>query len=116
MSCHTRTDSESAHQSASVRVACVDCHGGDAAVSVPAGTVPGSSIYEKAKTRAHVAAAKRGASGRAPANPEITATAWERESAEFVRFVNPGDLRVAAESLRDREVPSARRSRTSRPR
>jgi hypothetical protein len=97
MSCHTRTDSASAHESASVVIACVDCHGGDAGVSVPAGAAAGSSVYAKAKKRAHVAPRDERLF-RTSGNPEVSAARWERESAEFVRFVNPGDLRVAQES------------------
>ncbi len=32
------------------------------------------------------------------ANPERLYTAWLKESPEYVRFVNPGDLRIAAET------------------
>ncbi len=105
MSCHTKTDSASAHESAAVRIGCVDCHGGDAGVSVAAGTAPGSSAYEKAKRKAHVLP-RDDDFWKSSGNPEISASGWERESAEFVRFVNPGDLRVAREACGTDEVSS----------
>ena len=37
MSCHTKTDSASMHQSEGVVLGCVDCHGGDATVFKPEG-------------------------------------------------------------------------------
>ncbi len=96
-SCHVKTDAANGHESNVVRAACVDCHGGNGAATLPAGAAPGSKIYEKVKKRAHVAPRHSGwwpGSG----NPERPGARWERESPEFVRFVNPGDLRVAREA------------------
>ena len=97
MSCHTRTDSASAHESSSVRISCTDCHGGDASIVLPAGATSGSKPFEKAKKKAHVQP-RHPQWWKTSADPEVTAARWERESPEFVRFVNPGDLRVAAEA------------------
>jgi hypothetical protein len=68
------------HFKDTVHLGCTDCHGGDAGAT------------DKAK--AHVAA-------RYPqfwptaANPVRTYTLLNHESPEFVRFINPGDLRIA---------------------
>jgi hypothetical protein len=68
------------HEKDTVNLGCIDCHGGDASATT--------------KERAHVAArfpqAWRGAS-----NPVRSYTLLNHESPDFVRFVNPGDLRVA---------------------
>jgi hypothetical protein len=83
-------------------LACVDCHGGGTNPDAlrPADAKEGSREYEAAKELAHVAPRDPGAwyqAGRSKsANPERTYTKLLRESPEFVRFVNPGDLRVAA--------------------
>ena len=96
-SCHGTTDSPTAHASPAVRLSCVDCHGGDASVSVAAGSPAGSKTYEDAKKKAHVPP-RHSDWWTTSGNPERSYTRWNRESAEFVRFVNPGDLRVAAQT------------------
>ena len=57
----------------------------------------GSAEYNDAKHRAHVAPRESALADRS-ANPVRAYTAWLKESAEYVRFVNPGDLRVAPET------------------
>ncbi len=54
--------------------------------------------------QAHVSARFPKAWGGSSRNPERSYTLLNRESPEFLRFVNPGDLRVAAEVLRGRKV------------
>ncbi len=85
------------HETGTVELTCTDCHGGDASVSVDAKLVAGTPAFEEAKRRAHVAPLQRDVF-RTSANPEISYTAWLREPRAFVRFVNPGDLRVADET------------------
>src|SRR4051812_36342987 len=68
------------HARDTVRLGCVDCHGGD----------PTSGD----KARAHVWPRHPDA-WRTSANPVRTYTLLNHESPEFVRFVNPGDLRIA---------------------
>jgi hypothetical protein len=92
LSCHTQTDSKTMHQ-ASVSLGCTDCHGGDAGPKAPAGTAAGNADYEAAKQAAHVLP-KNARLFQTSANPERSATAWLHESWDYVRFVNPGDLRV----------------------
>lgn len=85
---------EAMHASGAVRLGCTDCHGGDPGPAAPAGSQPGDAAYDGAKAAAHVAPAHP---ERWPtsANPERSYTALLQEPAAFVRFVNPGDLRVA---------------------
>ena len=97
VSCHTATDEPSMHTTGTVRLACVDCHGGDATAILPSGTQPGAAEYEQLKKRAHpqpTDSALAGVSG----NPPRLYTKWLRENYAYVRFVNPGDLRVAAQT------------------
>jgi hypothetical protein len=93
-SCHTATDSVSMHKSPAVRIGCTDCHGGDATVSVAAGISPQSPEYQGAKERAHPKP-KVLQSGNS-ANPVRAYTDWLKEDSDYIRFVNPGDLRVAS--------------------
>src|SRR5580698_7612553 len=97
VSCHTATDEPSMHPTGTVRLACVDCHGGDATAILPSGSQPGSAEYAQLKKRAHpqpTDSALAGVSG----NPPRLYTKWLRENYAYVRFVNPGDLRVAAQT------------------
>jgi hypothetical protein len=90
---------EPMHLSAAVKLGCVDCHGGNSEAAAPAGATPGSPAYDAAKLAAHVApTGPWGRPGDPSANPERSYAAWLRQSAEFVKFVNPGDLRVAQEA------------------
>ena len=92
VSCHEGI--EPMHASAAVRLGCTDCHGGDA-------TVMATRIDDKvAMNRAHVLPSDKEI-WRTSANPQNTYTALLRESAEFVKFVNPGDLRVSKEVCGD---------------
>src|SRR5215469_10082585 len=95
-SCHQTTDSTTMHASPSVRLGCTDCHGGDATVRVPASLSRTSKEYEDAKKRAHPW--PRVLSGDASANPARAYTSWLKEDWNYIKFVNPGDLRVAAET------------------
>lgn len=97
MSCHTEVDSFNMHNSPAVHIGCIDCHGGNATVSLPNGAVIGSSVYEESKNKAHVLP-ENPEIWKTSANPERTYTALLKESPEFVKFFNPGDLRVAEET------------------
>ena len=92
MSCHAGIEHPSMHAEDTVVLGCADCHGGNASV-MAAGT-KGSHEYEEAEHRAHVQ--PRIASNAARGGHPVRAyTRWIEESTQFVRFVNPGDLRVA---------------------
>lgn len=77
----------------SVILACIDCHGGNSSVRAQ-GLAKGSREYDQAKDKAHVLPSNKRV-WKSAANPERSNTALLKESLEFVRFVNPGDLRVA---------------------
>src|SRR5688572_15635209 len=72
---------EPMHQSPSVMLGCVDCHGGD--------PTPGLT-----QRKAHVSP-RNPVFWETSANPSDSSVLLNHESAEFIRFVNPGDLRVA---------------------
>jgi hypothetical protein len=81
-------------------IGCTDCHGGD-----PAATT---------KEKAHVQP-RYPQWWRSSANPERLFAKQNKESAEFIRFVNPGDLRVAdlscgTSDCHPREVASVKKS------
>ena len=94
VTCHTKTDSPSMHTATTVKLGCIDCHGGKVEVKAPEGAAAGTPAYEAAKRQAHVLP-KNKEVWRTSANPTHSYTAILQESQEFVRFVNPGDLRVA---------------------
>jgi hypothetical protein len=85
------------HPTKTVVLGCTDCHGGDASVSTPSGLAANSAEYKSAKEKAHVLPRDPSFKNRS-ALPERTFTTWLKESYEYVKFVNPGDLRVAPET------------------
>jgi len=82
-----------------VGLTCTACHGGN---PVPRKASDDPRSIEQIKNEAHVRAKFpdewRRDGKYTGANPERTASLLARESWEFVRFINPGDLRVAATS------------------
>ena len=82
-----------------VGLSCTGCHGGN---PVPRKTSDDPREIERAKLEAHVKPMFprewRRDGKYTGANPERSNTLLTRESLEFVRFVNPGDLRVAAKT------------------
>lgn len=97
VSCHTPTDEPTMHPTKTVHLACTDCHGGDSSIAIRPGTAPNSAEYRAAKEKAHVH--PRDAAFKDRGNlPERSYTLWLKESAEYIKFVNPGDLRVAPET------------------
>ena len=78
---------EAMHVSPAVQLACTDCHGGRADTTD--------------KLAAHVQPRNR-ALFHTAANPLRTYAALNQESADFVRFINPGDLRVADQTCGNR--------------
>src|SRR5713101_6202856 len=97
ISCHTSTDEPTMHPTKTVALGCTDCHGGNSSVSVASGVAPNSPEYNSAKQKAHVQPRDPSFKNRS-AVPERAYTKWLAESAEYVKFVNPGDLRVARET------------------
>lgn len=103
-SCHTysvgkeasATDHRTMHANPAVILGCTDCHGGDAAVSKPDGAIPQDSRYQAALNRAHILPSDPVKwNYPSSANPAGSFAQLNRESPQFIRFINPGDLRVA---------------------
>ena len=108
ISCHTATDRATMHANAAVVLGCTDCHGGDAAKMKPAGTTPTRLRVRRGARRGARPAALSGGAGssrRAPI-PSDSYTLLNRESREYVRFVNPGDYRVAREACGACHLPT----------
>ena len=97
ISCHTSTDEPTMHPTKTVFLGCTDCHGGNSSISVAASTPPNSAEYNASKEKAHVQPRDASFKDRS-ALPERTYTKWLKESPEFIKFANPGDLRVAPET------------------
>jgi hypothetical protein len=97
ISCHGTADEPTMHATKTVLLGCTDCHGGNASISVSAGTATDSAEYNGAKEKAHVQPREARLRDRS-ALPERLYTNWLKESAEYVKFINPGDLRVAPET------------------
>jgi len=111
VSCHTESDQKTMHNAPGVDLGCTDCHGGDASQFVPHNSASGgasggengqglpkgkqSDDYIAVKELAHILPEYPGAWDYPhSANPERTYTLLNKESREFVRFVNPSDYRV----------------------
>ena len=100
VSCHTTTDEPTMHASRVVQLGCVDCHGGQADVVLPEGSAPRDEAYHNTLRAAHVAPRSEKAWSRSDGtlmsgNPPQSYTQLLKEDPAFIRFVNPGDLRVA---------------------
>jgi hypothetical protein len=85
------------HPTKTVHLGCTDCHGGNSSIEIPSGMARNSPEYKSAKDKAHVlphdAIFKDGVGV-----PQRTFTKWLKESYEYVKFINPGDLRIAPET------------------
>jgi hypothetical protein len=91
------TDRHTMHENPAVVLGCTDCHGGDASIYRPGNSAATDRPYQIEMGRAHVLP-RFPAKWPTAANPEGSYTWLLREPAEFVRFMNPGDLRVAREA------------------
>ncbi len=104
VSCHTASDRHTMHANPGVVLGCADCHGGDASILKPKnaeyrGKDDGKDGYGAAMARAHILPKyERAWNYPDSANPEGSYTLLNKEAHEFVRFMNPGDLRVAREA------------------
>lgn len=82
MDCHEKAHDP--HDSPHVRLGCTDCHGGD--------STPGLTMKQ-----AHPQP-RNPVFFESAANPSDSTVLLNHESAEFIKFVNPGDLRVAKQT------------------
>jgi hypothetical protein len=113
VSCHTKSDHRTMHATDAVVLGCTDCHGGNATVTSPPGETYSaddgkvrqwSASYTGAMEKAHVLP-RYPDHWKTSANPIRSYTWLLKESLEFVRFVNPGDLRVADEACSACHLP-----------
>jgi hypothetical protein len=99
LSCHAGSDAKTMHLNPAVKIGCTDCHGGNSGIFLQPGAARGSDGYRKAQDTAHVLPRyPKSWNYPSSANPERTYTLLNRESPEFVRFINPSDNRVAREA------------------
>ncbi len=98
LSCHVYQDPDRAsmHAANTVSAGCTDCHGGNSSVTVAAGVRRGDRAFDDAQRQAHVLPQLD--IWASSANPENVWWETPREDADFIRFNNPGDLRVADQS------------------
>jgi len=114
ITCHTETDRKTMHSSPAVVLGCTDCHGGDPTVQKPADTEKGDKAYRAALDKSHVQPRfPKTWNYPSSANPEISFTLLNNESPEFVRFINPGDLRIAREACGACHLPIIQASERS---
>ena len=108
LTCHTATDNPSMHANpAVILLGCTDCHGGDVARTKPPGTAATDPAYVAARDAAHVLPRYPEAwKFPSSANPEQSYTLLNREAREFIRFVNPGDYRVARDACGACHLPT----------
>lgn len=113
LTCHTATDQPTMHANPGVVLGCTDCHGGKADVRWE-GKDDKSKEYTAARERAHVLP-RYPESWHYPSSrtPERTYALLNKESPEFIRFVNPGDYRIAMEACgacHEKTIKDAHRS------
>jgi hypothetical protein len=85
------------HTTGTVRLGCTDCHGGNAQVFLAAGAATTGPEYLALTRQAHPQA-RILENAWSSANPVRAYTKWLKEDPDYIKFVNPGDLRVAEET------------------
>lgn len=99
VSCHLETDAKTMHENPAVVLGCTDCHGGDADVYLNGPYQQGSDKYRELLKQAHVLPRyPERWNWPSSANPKRSYTLLNKEHPAFIRFINPGDLRVAEKS------------------
>lgn len=110
MSCHTSTDSKSMHESPGVILGCTDCHGGDASVFGSVELMHDLTLIEQAHVLPSYPDDWHFPDSR---NPKASYTLLNREAKEYVRFINPSDLRVAEEACGACHLPIVQAAKRS---
>jgi hypothetical protein len=91
LDCHNGI--EDMHNGA-INIGCTDCHGGDPSVRLAQAAAKGSAAYAEAENKSHVHP-RHPDEWPSSANPKRSYALLNQENPDFIRFVNPGDLRVA---------------------
>ncbi len=114
ISCHEKTDSASMHISGAVAIGCTDCHGGNGEHFRNKSIKPGSVEYTTILKKAHVLPLyPKTWHWPTSANPKASYTLLNKESPEYLRFVNPSDYRVVREgcgACHMKQIQAAERS------
>ncbi len=98
-SCHVKTDQPTMHATPAVILGCTDCHGGNAKIVGNPAKGFDDAAYVEAREKAHVLPRHPvGWHYPSSANPKESYTLLNREAPEFVRFINPGDYRIARQA------------------
>ncbi len=99
LTCHTKSDAPTMHLSPAVRLGCTDCHGGNPKVRGNSELAHDHPDYIAARDTAHVLP-KYPDSWHFPssANPKRSYALLNKESPEFIKFMNPSDYRVARDA------------------
>src|SRR5580692_9547826 len=85
VTCHNPMDSPTMHTTGTVHLGCIDCHGGDSQIALPAGIVPASPQYRELTRQAHPRP-RFAENARSSANPVCSYTNWLKEDADYVKF------------------------------
>ncbi|MBV1918866.1 MAG: hypothetical protein KUG65_12515 [Sphingomonadaceae bacterium] len=99
LSCHVETDAPTMHATPAVKLGCTDCHGGNSSIRGNPQLGFSHPGYVAKREAAHVLP-KYPESWHYPssANPKRGYALLNKEAPEYIRFVNPGDYRVARDS------------------
>jgi LVIVD repeat len=100
VTCHSASDAWTMHKVEAVVLGCTDCHGGNANIRLTDSTLDYSApAYVALRDKAHVLPRYPSSWGwPSSANPKRSYAMLNKESPEFVRFINPSDYRVARDS------------------
>ena len=100
ISCHTASDASTMHRTEAVVLGCTDCHGGNASVRLVTPSLDFKDpAYIAVRDKAHVLPRyPEGWHWPSSANPKRSYTLINKESPEFIRFMNPSDYRVVRDS------------------
>ena len=117
-SCHQYSpdanDHRTMHANPGVILGCTDCHGGNANVRNIEPSMQGTTAYADIVKQAHVLPASQVMwNGPSSANPKGSYTRLNHQTPEFIRFMNPGDMRVAREACGACHLPIIQASERS---
>jgi hypothetical protein len=100
ITCHSASDAWTMHKVEAVVLGCTDCHGGNANIRLTDSSLDyGAPAYVALRDKAHVLPKyPRSWGWPSSANPKRSYAMLNKESPEFVRFINPSDYRVARDS------------------
>ncbi|MEC5163988.1 MULTISPECIES: hypothetical protein [unclassified Janthinobacterium] len=109
ISCHSASDRHTMHANPAVVLGCTDCHGGNPTVTHAGPKVEANAknpAYRRDMERAHILPRdEKFWNYPSSANPERSFAKLNKEHPAYVRFINPGDLRVARDACGSCHLP-----------